>query len=152
MERRSINKDRFTRGEWTRFRAKNYPSVRFCSRSRPMTKFLNVCENFARNVGHVKQYCPFTRSSFCNISQTLRTFRKECFFFFRRVKRTLHVHVIISCLSTQTPVNSVQCILYVLLHNKRSYICLRRFVQKVLNNLLFINPQPLTFISGIFKY
>ena len=29
----------------------------------PTTKFLNVCENFARNVGHVKHYCPFTRSS-----------------------------------------------------------------------------------------
>ena len=33
------------------------------------------------NVGHVKHYCPFTRSSFCNILQTLRTFHKECWFF-----------------------------------------------------------------------
>ena len=61
---------------------KHYASVRFCRRSRPTKKFLNVCENFARNVGHVKRYCPFTRSSFCNISQTLRKFRKECFVFF----------------------------------------------------------------------
>ena len=87
----SVNKQgSFHTREWTRFRAKNYASVRFCRRSRPTTKFLNVCENFARNVGHVKHYCPFTRSSFCNISQTLRTFRKECWFFFRRVKRALH--------------------------------------------------------------
>ena len=79
----SVNKQgSFHTREWTRFRAKNYASVRFCRRSRPTTKFLNVCENFARNVGHVKHYCPFTRSSFCNISQTLRKFRKECWFFF----------------------------------------------------------------------
>ena len=72
----SVNKQgSFHTREWTRFRAKNYASVRFCRRSRPTTKFLNVCENFARNVGHVKHYCPFTRSSFCNISQ-------ECWFFF----------------------------------------------------------------------
>ena len=64
------------------FQAKYYASVRFCRRPRPTKKFLNVCENFARNVGHVKHYCPFTRSSFCNISQTLRKFCKECFFFF----------------------------------------------------------------------
>ena len=75
----SVNKQgSFHTREWTRFQAKNYASVRFCRRSRPTTKFLNVCENFARHVGHVKHYCPFTRSSFCNISQTLRKFRKEC--------------------------------------------------------------------------
>ena len=84
----SVNKQgSFHTREWTRFQAKNYASVRFCRRSRPTTKFLNVCENFARNVGHVKHYCPFTRSSFCNISQTLRKFCKECWFFFHRVKR-----------------------------------------------------------------
>ena len=64
--------------ECTRFHAKNYASVRFCRRSGPMTKFFNVCENFARNVGH---YCPFTRSSFGNILQTLRKYFKECWFF-----------------------------------------------------------------------
>ena len=91
----SVNKQgSFHTREWTRFRAKNYASVRFCRRSRPTTKFLNVCKNFARNVGHVKHYCPFTRSSFCNISQTLRKFRKECWFFFRRVKRAIHTHVL----------------------------------------------------------
>ena len=66
-----------------RLHAKNYASIRFCRRSGPTTKFLNVCENFARNVGH---YCPFTRSSFCNISQTLRR-NVGCF---RRVKMALH--------------------------------------------------------------
>ena len=78
--------DHFRTGRWSKNNgplhtrsAKNYASIRFCRRS----KFLNVCENFARNVhvGHVKHYCPFTQSSFCNISQTLRTFCKECCFF-----------------------------------------------------------------------
>ena len=72
--------------ECTRFHAKNYARVRFCRRSGPATKFLNVCENIARNVWHVKHYCPFTRSSFCNISQTFIKFCKECWVFFRRVK------------------------------------------------------------------
>ena len=80
--RTSVKKQRIvSHEECTRFHAKNYASVRFCRRLGPTTKFLNVCENFARNVGHVKDYCPFTRSSFCNISQTFKTFCKECFFF-----------------------------------------------------------------------
>ena len=68
--------------ECTVFHTKISASVRFCRtcRSGPTTKFLNVCE-VARNVRHVKHYCPFTQSSFCNSWQTLRTFRKECFFF-----------------------------------------------------------------------
>ena len=70
--------DRFTRGVHE-FPCEKFPGIRFCCRSGPTTKFLNVCENFiltARNVWHVKHYCPFTRSSFCNISQTLRIFCK----------------------------------------------------------------------------
>ena len=62
--RTSVKKQRIvSHEEYTtcRFHAKNSASVRFC-------------KNFASNVGHVKHYCPFTQSSFCNISQTLRKY------------------------------------------------------------------------------
>ena len=73
--RTSVKKQRIvSHEECTRFHRKNSTSVTFCRRSGPTTTFLNVCENSARNVGHVKHYCPFTRSSFCNISQTVRKF------------------------------------------------------------------------------
>ena len=72
--RTSVKKQRIvSHEECTRFHAKKYASIRFCCRSGP-TRARNV------HVGHVQYYCPFTRSSFCNISQTLRTFCKECFF------------------------------------------------------------------------
>ena len=50
----------------------NSTSVRFCHTCRPgpTTTFLNVCR-------HVKHYCPFTQSSFCNILQTLRNFARN---------------------------------------------------------------------------
>ena len=52
--RTSVKKQRIvSHEECTRFHAKNYASVKFCRRSGPTTKFLNVCEHFARNVGHV---------------------------------------------------------------------------------------------------
>ena len=90
----SVKKQRIvSHEECTWFHAKSYARVRFCRRLGPvtcMTKFLNVCKNFTRNVGHVKHYCPFTLSSFHNISQTLRKFCKECFGFFCRVKRALY--------------------------------------------------------------
>ncbi len=82
-----VNKQRIVSHEGlTRFLAKNYASVRFCRRSGPTTKFRKVCENFARNVGDVKYYCPFTRSPNCNFLQKIENFAKNVRFF-RRVKR-----------------------------------------------------------------
>ena len=86
--RTSVKKQRIvSHEECTRFHAKNYASVRFCRRSGPtfvrqnFSMFAKILQGMYVHVAHVKHYCPFTRSSFCNISQTLRTFCKECFFF-----------------------------------------------------------------------
>ena len=81
--RTSVKKQRIvSHEECTRFHAKNYASVRFCRRSRPTTKFLNVCKNFARNVGHVKHYCPFSHEAhFVIFRKHWENFARNVFFF-----------------------------------------------------------------------
>ena len=91
--RTSINNRSFHTRECTRFHEKTSASVRFCCRSGPPTKYLNVWDNRSRNGGQSQTSVSF-HTKLCNISPTLRESLKECCFFLSCEKGLIRANMV----------------------------------------------------------